>query len=290
MIDIGLVLQGGGDGKRFVPIDIPKPIFPLSWDKETCIGNILESVPGYVPVFLHIHPKQKSKYEEYFKEHRIIRDIFYLYQEESRVYSDNGGAIIENGHVLTVPNGPGSFRNSLREIVRKRSNWVNYFAVYDGCKTGICWDDVVSGVEKLVEADKGVLSYVKRLDEEQVKEESKHRRYDRILNGCVYDKRYSPADIFSNPEADALTGLNLFSYQKFIDCTKDLEGMMEDYDSKDVLVHFYDFRITQLINSFPASDRLFLEQDELHYFPSIKVPSDFEKYWRFKDENGGNNE
>ncbi|MBN2111786.1 hypothetical protein JW707_01675 [Candidatus Woesearchaeota archaeon] len=285
MANIGLVLQGGGNGKRFVPIDIPKPIFPLSWDKETCIGNILGSIPGYVPVFLHIQAGQKRDYDNYFEEHHIKRDIFYLYQEESKVFFPDGQVVLnDKGEKLTVPNGPGSFRNSLREIVKHRQYWVDYFAVYDGCKTGICWDDVVSGVERMALEQKGVLSYVQKLDEEQVKKETEHRRYDRVLNGGVYDKRYSPADIFGNPNADALTGLNIFNYQQFIEHTKDLEGMMEDYDSKDILAYYYDFRISALINSIPASKRDFLEQPEEHYFPSIKVPSDFEKYWRFKDE------
>ena len=288
MIDIGLVLQAEGNGERFVPVDIPKPIFPLSWDKETCLGNILENVPGSTPIFLHIQPKQKPRYDEYFKENGIKRDIFYLYQEESPLYGIEGEAIIEDGKVLKMPNGPGSFRDSLEELNKKRSYKIDYFAVYDGCKTGICWDDVVSGVERLVQEDKGVLCYTKELSKEYFDKGKNFRRYDIVIDSWVSDKRHAPADIMTDRKAKALVGMNIFNYGKFMKNTKGLEGSLEEYEYLDCVAHYYDYRIVNLIQGFDESDKIFVDMPEEHYFPSIKLPSDFEKYWDFKDRRNKN--
>ncbi|MBD3354590.1 hypothetical protein GF361_01235 [Candidatus Woesearchaeota archaeon] len=283
MSNIGLLLQCGGNGERFIPIEIPKPIFPLSWEKETCLENILESTPYAVPIFMHIQAEQKEKYDEFIKEHDIKKDIFYIYQEERAVYDIKGEALVENGKVLKSANGPGSFRYGLKELNEKREHRIEYFAVYDGCKTGICWDDVENGAESLIADDKGVFCYVRKLSNGQIEKEKINRRYDIVLNGSVYDKRYSPSGIFENPEAKAVTGLSIFNYRKFIENTQNLEGEMKTYQLNKQPAYYYDFRITHLINSFDVSDRIFADHPEEHYYPSMKLPSDFEKYWKFKE-------
>ncbi len=303
--DIALVLQGGGKGERFVPIDIPKPIFPLSWDQETCLKNILKDVKGYHPTFLHIRADQKEKYDKYLEEKNIL-SCSYIFQEETVVYGGRKGeAIVEKGKLLTTSKGPGSFRNGLKEAIKGKDLNTTHFAVYDGCKTGICWDDVQSGVERLVEEDKGVLCYVRSLDDKYYEEEKDTARYDFVVNKyksdqkVISDKRGTPYSTKIDRESKVLTGLTIFNYQKFLEKTKGLEGWFTGYEDLKYIAHYYQLRTTDLINSFGESedviepfdnsDIIFADMPEEHYYPSIKKPSDFEKYWEFKEKKTKNN-
>jgi len=288
MTDIGLILQCGGKGERFVPIDIPKPLFPLSWDGETCLGNINEDVPSYVPFYLHIRPEQKEQFDDFREKHDIKRGR-YIYQEQETVYDHKGRAVIEKGKLLKTDNGPYSFRESINQMY-ERGRWgSNYFAVYDGCKVGINWDDVEHAVERLKQEDKAVFSYTKELSEEYFEGKKDFRRYDVVvekdvlgeMKKCVYNKKHAAYNDITDRSAKALAGLNIFDYHKFLDKTKGLDGSIEEYGN---LSHYYRYDITTLLKAFDQDERIFENIPEEHYYPSIKLPSDLEKYWGFKEE------
>ena len=286
MRGLGLVLQAGGNGTRFMETDIPKPIYPLSDEGETCLSNILGSVRYGTPVFLHIQPGQKAKYMEHIMRINSRGEIFYLIQDDGFVYNTKGEAVLEAGKPLRFKNGPGSFRRNLREIVENCKRSVEFFAVYDACKTGICFDDAVNGAKRLEAEGKGVLCCTRKLTDEEIEHEraSKCRsRWDFALNGGVYDKKHMPFNISTNPDARALTGLNIFRYERFIANTADLRGLTDYYPGKHPeILYAYDFRITDVINSFRIEDRIFAIQEAGHCFPSIKTPEDLDKYGKFK--------
>ena len=286
---VGLVLQAGGNGKRFMNTNNPKPIYPLKKSHhETCLLNILKEVPEWVNVFLHIQPKQEKKYKAYVQKQSFPHRIHYIYQDISYLFEEDGEVRTFNGRHVMAPNGPGNFGPRLEEIVNAQNLTLDFIAVYDACKKGIYYGNIIDGVKRLVMEERSVLAYTRLLSQKQIEEEKKrlrngdHPRYDRLLDEKLFEKYNIPRKIVENPEAKALSGMNIFRYDMLIRSTRNMRGrklkVVNHSEKKKIVApgnsYYYDFRITNVINGFGFFDKLFPEQDKNHYFKSIKYPGD----------------